>query len=385
MDHEPTAANGSASPSDAPPPAPIDTVETLSAVDARRLLEGFVDTALNLDRLRSLDADTAAVLAAVKVKYLSLNGLTTLDPEAARALATSPATHLYLDGIPALDVATARALAEFKGEELYLLGLVSLDAGTATALAAYAGGSLVLNPFRALAPLDIDTAVAIATSRARFLVLGVNQLDVATARALARFEGEGLSIDWPAALDVELATVIAGFKGRWLALGSITSLDPATAKALAAFGGEDMVLDGLTTLDVATATALATFGGRQVSLISLTTLDAETATALANIAGKIYLTDECEWAFRNENPLTAATAAAWLVVTSGHLAYLTDFDFPDSVAIARIFAARRGRLALPDLKRISPCTLAALREKPDVELPALDTLELIPEPDGSSL
>ena len=360
-----------------------NTTESLTPEQARRLGDGFQDTFLSLDRLRSLDADTAAVLADIKVKYLSLNGLTTLSPEAARALAKSPATHLYLGGVPALDVATAGALAEFKGEELYLLGLVSLDVRTATALAAYAGGSLVLSAFRGLALLDIDAAEQIAASKACFLVLGVTALDVAIARALARFEGEGLSINCLKTLDVPLAEALGGFGGRWLALDGLVGLDPATAKAIAAFRGEDLCLDGLRTLDTPTATALAAFGGRQLSLSSLTTLDAEAAAALAKIAGCLYVSEELEWAFCNENPLTLDTVAAWVALTRGNLAGITSLDSPDSIAIARALAARKGPLLMPDLRKISPKTLSALTEKEDVEIPLVETLELIPEPDGS--
>jgi hypothetical protein len=53
------------------------------------------------------------------------------------------------------------------------------------------------------------------------------------------------------------------------------------------------------------------------------------------------------------------------------------------VAIAKALAKRQGPLALPNLKRISPKTLTALIEKKDVEIPPIETLELIPEPDGS--
>jgi hypothetical protein len=62
---------------------------------------------------------------------------------------------------------------------------------------------------------------------------------------------------------------------------------------------------------------------------------------------------------------------------------VTAFESPDSVAIAKALAARKGPLSLPNLKRISPKTLTALIEKEDVEIPPIETLELIPEPDGS--
>jgi hypothetical protein len=50
---------------------------------------------------------------------------------------------------------------------------------------------------------------------------------------------------------------------------------------------------------------------------------------------------------------------------------------------AKALATRKGPLSLPNLKKISPQTLSALIEKNDVEIPLIETLELIPEPDGS--
>jgi hypothetical protein len=68
----------------------------------------------------------------------------------------------------------------------------------------------------------------------------------------------------------------------------------------------------------------------------------------------------------------------------GRLLSLSAFESPDSVAIARALATRKGPLLLPALKKISPKTLSALVEKKDVEIPLVETLEFIPEPDGST-
>jgi hypothetical protein len=68
---------------------------------------------------------------------------------------------------------------------------------------------------------------------------------------------------------------------------------------------------------------------------------------------------------------------------TGSLPGVTSFDFPDSVAIAKALATRKGPLSLPNLKKISPKTLSALIEKDDIDIPLIETLELIPEPDGS--
>jgi len=62
----------------------------------------------------------------------------------------------------------------------------------------------------------------------------------------------------------------------------------------------------------------------------------------------------------------------------------TAFDSVDAVAIAAALAARDGRLALPNLEKISSKTLTALVTKKDVEIPFIETLELISEPDGTA-
>jgi hypothetical protein len=81
-----------------------------------------------------------------------------------------------------------------------------------------------------------------------------------------------------------------------------------------------------------------------------------------------------------ENPLTPETA---LTFKTRAFAGLTALESPDSVEIAKALAAREGPLPLPRLKRISPKTLTALLQKADVEIPPIESLELIPEPDGS--
>jgi hypothetical protein len=62
---------------------------------------------------------------------------------------------------------------------------------------------------------------------------------------------------------------------------------------------------------------------------------------------------------------------------------VTSFDTPDAVEIARILATAQAPLALANLKRISLRTLSALLEREGISIPRIETLELIPEPDGS--
>jgi hypothetical protein len=153
-------------------------------------------------------------------------------------------------------------------------------------------------------------------------------------------------------LSPEVATALAQTEGL-LNLDGLTTLSDETAEALAKHEG-DLFLDGLTTLSDTAAKALAQHKGGRLHLCGLTTLSPEIATALA-------------------------ASKSW----DGSLHAITALDSPDSVAVAEALAKRVGPLKLPNLEKISPKTLAALLEKEDVEIPQVETLELIPEPDGS--
>jgi hypothetical protein len=76
---------------------------------------------------------------------------------------------------------------------------------------------------------------------------------------------------------------------------------------------------------------------------------------------------------------TLVAAKKW----NGQLPGVTAFTAADSVAVAKALANRQGPLALPNLRKISPRTLSALIEKEDVDIPLIEALELIQEPDGS--
>ncbi len=183
----------------------------------------------------------------------------------------------------------------------------------------------------------------------------IESLTPEQARKLAaEFKGQTLRLNGLTTLDADTAKVLADFKAWNGQLPKLTIVDAATAKALAEFKGQTLHLNGLTIVDAATAKVLAEFKGQTLHLNGLTTLDAAAAKALA-------------------------ASDTW----NGFLPSLTGFESPDSVAVAKALAARKGPLSLPNLKTISPKTLSALIEKEDVEIPLIETLELIPEPDGS--
>jgi hypothetical protein len=158
----------------------------------------------------------------------------------------------------------------------------------------------------------------------------IESLTVEQARKLANaFPGVEVEIKERSKI-IDLSGERLRFRYTCLPLNGLRKLDADTAKALAEFKG-DLYLEGLTTLDAGAAKALA--------------------------------------ATKN-----------W----DGDLSRVTALDSPDSVAIAQALATRKGPLRLPKLKKLSPKTLTALIQKEDVEIPLIETLELIPEPDGSA-
>jgi len=159
--------------------------------------------------------------------------------------------------------------------------------------------------------------------------------------------------------------VLCGGKGQAdespAARNALQSLTPEEAKQLVAkSAGQTLHLNGLTTLDAATAKALVAFKGERLAI----------DTVLLNLGGAIPPTpDHARLAAADDRML--------------ELPNITALDSADAVEIARSLAARKGPLKLPNLEKISPQTLTALIQKEDVEIPPIETLKLIPEPDGS--
>jgi hypothetical protein len=143
-------------------------------------------------------------------------------------------------------------------------------------------------------------------------------------------------------------------------------------------------VNGLKKLTPDVAQALAGYRRGPLILNGLTTLSDEAATAFAQFKGKsLRLSDGATKSFFQNNRLTPKTALLWAALSNGELTDVTALDSPDSVAIAKALATHKGPLSLPSLTKLSPKTLSALLEKEDIEIPLIESLELIPEPDGS--
>jgi hypothetical protein len=185
---------------------------------------------------------------------------------------------------------------------------------------------------------------------------GLTMLNAATAKELAAARVDLLTFDGLASLNAAAAKALAEFQGSRLFLDGLKTIDNETAKALSKFKGSLLSLNGLTSIDVDAASAIAEFRGKRLRLTGVIAIDDDVAHSLSTFKGE-------KW--------------------DGRLPAVTAFDSPEAVVIAKALATRKGPLALPNLKKISPKTLSALVEKRDVEIPLIETLELIAEPDGS--
>jgi hypothetical protein len=325
-------------------PNDTSTIESLTVEQARKLAEDFPGVQVSI-----------ALQSAGNLHFshgLPLNGLKTLDAATARALSQFAKGPLLLNGLTTLDAETARALSDFKGNWLDLNGLTKLDRTTAEALAQFKNSDLHLN--------------------------GLTRLDAETAEALAGFRGVGLWLNGLTTLDAKTAKALAQAKAWSARLPSMTTLDADTAKALAEYGGECLYLNGLTKLDADIAKVFAGFNGRSLALDEQVQFDNANMNFLAERKGQlIYI--------KGLNVIDADAAAALAADPNwdGQL-FVTSLESPDSLAIARILAARAGPVLLRNLKKLSRKTFAALVEKEDLQIPPIEHLEFIPEPDGSN-
>ena len=363
-----------------------------------------------IDQLQALTAPGARLIAATAQPGLSFNSLKTLSPEAARALATYRGQMLGLDGLTTLDGDTAAALAEFAGQTLVLNNVKQVPPAVAATLAKSRANALQVNGWyttidrKALLTPEFASLVRKCVASGQPLQIDLKNLDgpdgIAVARVLATMPGP-LALHGLTTVSADVAAALAEYKGPALSLAGLTSLPAETAAALARCRTWDGNLATLRTLPVETARALAGHRGQQLVLAGLTTITPEAIEALAAYdGGQLYLrvqplTPElvrtlaaCKaWQPTTETLATLTTEAARVLSDmpqwNGNLQGITAIDTPDAVEIARILARRQGPVSLHGLKRISPRTLLALIEKENAFVPLVESLELIPEPDGS--
>ncbi len=355
----------------------------LAALRARQ-----IGPTLRLDSLRSLSPEAAEALAASNITYLELIGLTTLSAGAAEALAGSKAFSGSLPNVTTLSADAAAALGNFAGNKsggnkLNLFGLTALDAESARGLAAFRG-NLELD---GLAAIDAETAAALAKyAGPRLSLRGLKTLSADAAEQLAKATAWDGRLSSLSSLPDEAAQALAGFEGKSLDLGQVPLSDRAVV-TLAGFRGTGLGLF-VPRLSEESIRALAAFPGDRLSLVGLEEPPAGLAELLPEFTCKNVSLHPWEWNLGRTRPVTTADArllAAYAprlgktCVVPG----ISGFETPEAVMIATILAASPGSLAIPNLERISPRTLTALIRNGNVELPPIESIELIPEPDGS--
>ncbi len=348
---------------------------------------GNLGPTLRLDRLRSLSPEAAEAFAASNITYLELIGLETLSADTARALARSKAFTGDLRSVTTLSADAAAALGTFAGNKsggnkLNLFGLTTLDAEAARGLAAFRG-NLELD---GLATIDAETAASLAKyAGPRLSLRGLKTLSADAAGQLAKATAWDGRLSSLSSLSDDAAEALAGFEGKSLDLGPVPLSDRAVA-ALAGFRGSALGLF-VPRLSAESVRALATFPGERLSLTGLEEPPAGLAELLPEFTCKNVSLHPWEWNLGRTRPVTPADArllAAYAprLGKTCVLPGITGFETPDAVEIAMILAASRGALSIPNLERISSRTLAALIRTGNVELPPIEVIELISEPDG---
>jgi hypothetical protein len=342
---------------------------------------------LRLDSLRSLSPEAAEALAASNITYLELIGLTTLSAGTAEALAGSKAFGGALSSLTTLSADAAAALGRFGGnksggDRLNLFGLTTLEAEAARRLAAFRG-NLELD---GLTEIDAETAAALATYAGPKLTLrGLKNLSADAAEQLAKAKAWDGQLSSLKELSESAAAALAGFEGKGLTMPGVQLSDRAV-QALASFAGSSLYL-AVPRLSDESVRALAAFKGDSLSLARLDEPPAELARLLPEFSCKTLSLFPWEYFLGSRRPVTPADARL-VAAYAGRLGKtcvlpgITGFETLEAVEIATILAASPGSLSIPNLKRISSSTLAALIRNRNVELPPIEFIELIPEPDG---
>lgn len=348
---------------------------------------GNLGPTLRLDSLRSLSPEAAEAFAASNITYLELIGLTTLSADTARALARSKAFTGDLRSVTTLSADAAAALGTFAGnksgdDKLNLFGLTALDAEAARGLAAFRG-NLELD---GLAAIDAETAAALAKyAGPRLSLRGLKTLSADAAEQLAKATAWDGRLSSLSSLSDEAAEALAGFEGKSLDLGPVPLSDGAVA-ALAGFRGASLGLF-VSRLSENSVRALAAFSGDRLSLTGLEEPPAGLAELLPEFTCRNVSLHPWEWNLGRNRPVTTADARL-LAAYAARLGKtclvpgISGLETPEAVEIAKILAASLGAFSIPNLERISSRTLTALIRNGNVELPPIEAIELIPEPDG---
>jgi hypothetical protein len=296
--------------------------------------------------ITTLTAESAAALAGFGVAgwgaAVEFPGVTRLEPAAAAAIARCPAL-LVFPNLEELTAEAAKRLAAHEGIGIVLGGLATLPEDVAAELAEARSLQGLLLPD--LTRLDSAPLARRLTRQDHAFLPRVTAISPEIAEALRGSDGGELALPSVEQLPPEVARQLVGGGYFWLVLGCAPNLSAETAAILAEHPGQ-LTFNGPTPPSPTAAAALASHTGT-LRLPHLDSLSVELAAALGRHAGPLVLDG------------------------------ITELDDPASAVVARSLAAAPGILAVPKLRRISATALESLLTKPDVQLPSVDTLEVI--------
>ncbi len=317
-------------------------LSALQALDSARLARKLARQQTVTLGVKTLSPEIAKIVGECR-GCINLLRVESLAPEAAAALAKCPGVLA-----PVLRTLDSPDLARRLGERPAVnLQVEYLTPEVAAALVEHRTGIL---QFDRLQEADPETLRALSNAKGPIMLPGIKTLSPDMAAALARGHWETLHLNGLADPPPEIVRILARCPGQ-IVLPGIRSVSPEMLAALGDARGR-IQLPGLRDLAPEAAEALAVSEHTMIAPHLISRLTVPIAEALAKQAGPL------------------------------HLPRVTAFDSPDSVAIASILATKQGRIVLPALKSISPQTLTVLAAKPDIDLPLLETLDLIAEPDG---
>jgi hypothetical protein len=335
-----------------------------TGVDLDRLLELNIDVArvlsksrgmLSLNRIRTMDVQTAKALTSESKLVLRLNGIEELSPQAAACLAR--ASYLELNRLRP-DRETLRELGKCKGA-LHLNHLESLDTETASFLAE---GPFVLQ-LNGVSEVNADVARSLATCKGTLGLDGISQLSDQAAEELSKHVG-GLSLASLRRLShVGLSQQLVVSRGG-VVLGE---LEEVSLECLETFVSEEFTLKlGIREVRREQAEILARFQGR-LTLTRVPSLDQATINVLLKSNGKLTcsglrklediklaerLANDSSQMFGSPNLESLTESIARAITRKKVILPLYKLEEID-LQVAAILAAHKGHLILTGLRQMS--------------------------------
>jgi hypothetical protein len=321
---------------------------------------------------------------------IELPGVRSLTAAAAAELAGCQAL-LSLPALDELPVESARALAAHEGIGIVLGGLARLPPDAAEAIANTRSMQGLLFPD--LSQLDSEPLARRLARQDHVFLPRVSRIEPAILEALQGNDGGELALPHLETVSPAVAKAMVGGGYYWLSLPA-AAIEPAAAEILAGHNGQ-LVLTGTTPPRPATAAALASHRG-SIRLPCLARLATDVAEAFAPHEGPLIFESvsrlspaTAEALGRHRGSLILAALAEVSPEVAAGLAgsrellvlpRVEQLATPAAAALART----PGRLSLPGLRRIPAAGLEKLlaRETDRLDLPARETLELLPDSRG---